>query len=165
MKRFLLILVALTMSVSLFAQYSSHRYYHLQDPYTAQFGCMPFDNEIGCMVYGSRYRTAMSKCTLGFTTMVGVPAVGLLVTCIGLGENHSDRFMDREPDGTGTALIISGAVIAATGLALGIPLYKSGKREVNAMMDDYYRNYCPQHRNVSLKAGATRNGIGLALSF
>ena len=33
------------------------------------------------------------------------------------------------------------------------------------MMDDYNARYAPNPYGSSLKAGATRNGVGLALNF
>ena len=163
MKRLILFLVALTVSVNLSAQYNGYYSPYSQDPY-GYYGYAPLDYEMGLMMYGSRYRKAVSQTYWGLTAITLGPATGIAMAVFGYGENESNEMMG-ESRGGGDAMIVLGAIVTAASLWGGISLWRAGQKEIDAMMDDYNARYAPKPYGSSLKAGATRSGVGLALNF
>ena len=166
MKRLILFLVALTVSVNLSAQYNGYYSPYPQEPYPGYYayGYVPFDYETGLMIYGSRYRKAASQTYWGLAAMTFGPATGIAMAVFGYGENESNEMMG-ESRGGGDAMIVLGAIVTAASLWGGISLWRAGQKEIDAMMDDYNARYAPKPYGSSLKAGATRSGVGLALNF
>lgn len=104
-------------------------------------------------IYGSRYRKAEMNRFTGMTiTLMGAPSCALLMA-YGLTEWDS-------------AATIGCAVLGAAGLVGslwgGIKLWSKGRKDLDAMLDDYAKNYGPRY---SLSVGPTRSGIGLALNW
>ena len=85
MKRLILLLVALTVSVNLSAQYNGYYSPYPQEPYPGYYayGYVPFDYETGLMIYGSRYRKAASQTYWGLAAMTFGPATGIAMPISG----------------------------------------------------------------------------------
>ena len=110
----------------------------------------PFDRNVGLTVYGSKYRKAESRMTWGKVLSMGV-APAFLATSV-------YAFAQKNGDLAGALLLIP------TGTALGA-LWRRGRKEIDAMIDDYSKNYAPKPVSPSLTAGPTANGVGLAFNF
>ena len=74
-------------------------------------------------------------------------------------------FSSLGEEGVFGVLAALSAVSTIACLATGIPLWNSGRREMNAILDDYSRNYAPRPYSSSLSFGPTASGVGLALKF
>ena len=114
----------------------------------------PFGREVGYAIYGSRYRKAVSNKSWGITLCIVAPVLGIATAGA------------LDSGGVRTWVIVTGGVLVCGGaLGAGIPLWVKGQKELDAMLDDYVKNYGPKPHAANLTAGPTRNGIGLALNF
>ena len=178
MKKIMLLMAALTVSGSLFAQdgdktgmewieeFEGKEKVIINPNYggpstdtsTDYFYLLPRDEQFSAL-YGSRYRNAQAKQVTGLSLVTLVtPFIGSSTLIFGLAAASSlgDMF------GVLAALSAVGTVAC---LATGIPLWNSGRREMNAILDDYSRNYAPRPYSSSLSLGPTASGVGLALKF
>ena len=114
----------------------------------------PFDDVVGYSIYGSRYRKAVSNKSWGITLCIVAPVLGIATAGA------------LDSGGVRTWVIVTGGVLVCGGaLGAGIPLWVKGQKELDAMLDDYVKNYGPKPHAANLTAGLTRSGIGLALNF
>lgn len=114
----------------------------------------PFGREVGYAIYGSRYRKAVSNKAWGITLSIVAPVLGIATAGA------------LDSGGVRTWVIVTGGVLVGGGaLGAGIPLWVKGQKELDAMLDDYVKNYGPKPHAANLTAGPTRSGIGLALNF
>ena len=112
----------------------------------------PFSDSVGLSLYGSRYRKAKSSKNWGlFLTTLVAPASGAFII----------YSLDHKVQG---GALVGGAALAGS-LGAGIPLWIKGRRELDAMLDDYAQRFSPKPYSSSVTVGPTANGVGLALSF
>ena len=174
MKRIVMILAALALSTSLFAQNkdwgwpeaSSSTEINVDQTENGKnitinnnsFAIRPLDRDLGLVLYGSRYRKARANLGWGMAiSFLGVPAAGLWTIA---GINNIDW------DKTAAAVMIpTGVVAVAASLWGGISLWSKGRKEMDLMLDDYAERYAPRPYASSLDFGPTRNGVGFALNF
>ena len=131
------------------------------DSSTDYFYLLPQDEQLSAL-YGSRYSSAQIKQFSGLSLVTLVtPFIGSSTLIFGLAAASS--FGDMA--GAFGVLAALSAVGTIACLATGIPLWNSGRREMNAILDDYSRNYAPRPYSSSLSLGPTGNGMGLALKF
>jgi hypothetical protein len=122
----------------------------------------PFGREVGYAIYGSRYRKAVSNKGWGITLCIMAPVLGLA----------TGGALDS---GCRTWVVVTGGALVCGGaLGAGIPLWVKGQKELDAMLDDYVKNYGPKphasrsgagSHSANLTAGPTRSGLGPALNF
>ena len=162
MKKLLLIAVLLALSGGLYAQtYRSAPGDNAQSLYIAPqyyvptdmdyFYMMPLEERLSA-IYGSTYRKASSKLWAGRGLCI---LVAPIFATMSLGVFFDDDVM--------TAMGVVGLLGTAGSLGAGIPLWVSGRREMDVILDDYARRYGP--RPYSLSVGPTLNGVGFALNF
>lgn len=181
MKKIMLLMAALTVSGSLFAQDGDKTGMEWIEEFegkdkviinpnyggpstditTDSFYLLPMDEQLSAL-YGSRYRNAQIKQLSGISLVTLVaPLVGTSTLIFGLSAITSLGDLG----GAFGVLAALSAVGTIACLATGIPLWNSGRREMNAIMDDYSRNYAPRPYSSSLSFGPTASGVGLALKF
>ena len=163
MKKFLIIAVLLALSGGLYAQnyrsadgdndaqrlYIAPQYYGPNE--MDYFYMMPLEERLSA-IYGSSYRKAASKLWAGRGLCILVaPITGVM----SLGVLFDDDAM--------TAIGVAGLLGTAASLGAGIPLWVSGRKEMDSILDDYSRRYAPRPFNVTL--GPTSSGVGFALNF
>ena len=85
-------------------------------------------------------------------------AIGAGCLAIGLGN------LNYDPDATIVMCSVGTAILAAS-LWGGIHMWKTGRRELDWMLDDYALRYGPRPYSATLDFGPTRSGLGLALNF
>ncbi|MBO4769074.1 MAG: hypothetical protein J5495_06030 [Bacteroidales bacterium] len=171
MKRFILVIVALLMvSGGLFAQHRYdrgprdfnrtrvHGYYshtprvhggiYIGNGYDYGYD-YTFANELYAM-YGSEYRRAKVARNSGILLTTVVAPLSLALACQG-------AYVE---DPSATTLGVIGTI---GGLGAGIPLWVSGQRRLDWMMDDFVSRY--GGARPSLRIGTGRNGFGFSLNF
>jgi len=112
----------------------------------------PFSDAVGISLYGSRYRKARASKGWGvFLSAIVAPASGAFII----------YSLDHKVPGG--ALV--GGVALAGSLGTGIPLWIKGRRELDAMLDDYAQRFSPRTYSSSINVGPTANGVGFALNF
>ncbi|MBO7069868.1 MAG: hypothetical protein J6W09_01070 [Bacteroidales bacterium] len=163
MNKFLLIAVLLALSGGLYAQncrsadgdndaqrlYIAPQYYGPNE--MDYFYMMPLEERLSA-IYGSSYRKASSKLWAGRGLCI---LVAPIFATMSLGVFFDDDVM--------TAMGVVGLLGTAGSLGAGIPLWVSGRREMDVIIDDYSRRYAP--RPYSLSVGPTLNGVGFAFNF
>ena len=164
MKKLLLIAVLLALSGGLYAQtYRGPNGDDAQSLYIAPqyfvpteadyFYMMPLEERL-TVLYGSAYRKASTKLWAGRgLCLLAAPLFGTM----GLGVFFDDDIM--------TAMGTIGILGFAGSLGAGIPLWVSGRKEMDVIIDDYARRYAPRPYSSSLSVGPTLNGVGFALNF
>jgi hypothetical protein len=181
MKKIMLLMAALTVSGSLFAQdgdktgmewieeFEGKEKVIINPNYggpstdtsTDYFYLLPRDEQLSAL-YGSRYRNAQVKQVTGLSLVTLItPFIGSSTLILGLAAASS---LDDMGGAFGVLAALS-AVGTVACLATGIPLWVSGRREMNAILDDYSKNYAPRPYSSSLSLGPTASGVGLALKF
>ncbi|MBR6305460.1 MAG: hypothetical protein IKR38_01600 [Bacteroidales bacterium] len=180
MKKIMLLMAALTVSGSLFAQdgdktgmewieeFEGKEKVIINPNYggpstditTDSFYLLPMDEQLSAL-YGSRYSNAQIKQLAGISLVALVtPMFGTSTLIFGLS-----AFSSLGEEGVFGILAALSAVGTVACLATGIPLWVSGDREMNSILDDYSRNYAPRPYSSSLSFGPTASGVGLALKF
>lgn len=134
---------------------------------------------LGVSLYGSKYRKASNQYTRGmWLTAAGA---AMLASCIvggamlsdynrGTARMHSQfsNYGMGDNDSSGmTAAYIAGGIAGAACVGVGIPLWVSGNKKLNAIADDYNQNYGSRSygSKASVNIGSTAHGVGLALNF
>ena len=166
MKRFVLLFALFTLGFGANAQNTDNGWLQQQDKdnvfITADgrtitidrntYTWRPFSDAVGLSLYGSRYRKAKSSKNWGmFLTTLVAPASGAFII----------YSLDHKVQG---GALVGGAALAGS-LGAGIPLWIKGRRELDAMIDDYAQRFSPKPYSSSVTVGPTANGVGLALSF
>ena len=163
MKKFLIIAVLLALSGGLYAQnyrsadgdndaqrlYIAPQYYGPNE--MDYFYMMPLEERLSA-IYGSSYRKAASKLWAGRGLCI---LVAPITSVMSFGVLFDDDFM--------VAMGVAGLLGTAASLGAGIPLWVSGRKEMDVILDDYSRRYAPRPFNVTL--GPTSSGVGFALNF
>ena len=165
MKRIVMILAALALSTSLFAQNKDWGWPDASssteinvDQTENGFAIRPLDRDLGLVLYGSRYRKARANLGWGKAiSFLGVPAAGLW-TVAGINKIDWDKT-------AASVMIPTGVVAVAASLWGGISLWSKGRKEMDLMLDDYAERCAPRPYASSLDFGPTRNGVGFALNF
>ena len=130
------------------------------DTSTDSFYLLPMDEQLSAL-YGSRYSNAQIKQLSGISLVALVtPMFGTSTLIFGLS-----AFSSLGEEAVFGVLAALSAVGTVACLATGIPLWVSGHREMNSILDDYSRNYAPRPYSSSLSLGPTASGVGLALKF
>ena len=111
---------------------------------------------IGFSVYGSDYRKARAQQKTGrWVTAVG--GVTLAAAAVATVAERDDYL----------APVIAG-LVGVAGLSIGIPLQLKANRKLDAMLDDYTKNYVGSRSasyNPTFSLGATNSGVGLSFNF
>ena len=130
------------------------------DTSTDYFYLLPRNEQFSAL-YGSRYSNAQIKQLAGISLVALVtPMFGTSTLIFGLS-----AFSSLGEEAVFGVLAALSAVGTVACLATGIPLWVSGHREMNSILDDYSKNYAPRPYSSSLSFGPTSGGIGLALNF
>ena len=112
---------------------------------------------IGFSVYGSDYRKARAQQRTGrWVTAVG--GVTLAAAAVATLAERSDGYL---------APVIAG-LVGVAGLSIGIPIQLKANRKLDAMLDDYTKNYVGSRSgsyNPTFSLGATNSGVGLSFNF
>ena len=115
----------------------------------------PFDRVVGYSLYGSRYRKAVASKGWGIFLSCVVAPVAAVGTAYAL-----DGWTIRAEWCLAGAALVGGGI-----LAVSIPMWSRGQKELDWMLDDYAQRFGPKPYSASLKLGPTNNGMGLALNF
>ena len=182
MKKIMLLMAALTVSGSLFAQDGNKTGMEwieefegkekviinpnyggpsTTDTSTDYFYLLPLEEQLSAL-YGSRYHNAQIKQLTGLSlTIMGAGICAPAALIFGIPALFAPTDMSIAIG------LVAGlnAAAAVASLVVGIPMWKGGRTEMNAILDDYSKNYAPRPYSASLSLGPTRNGVGIAFKF